>query len=99
MRCFLPTGNIDGIDLCVAGIEVHLHHFTSHIGWEHFNVLRNTLCVEKLVVGQVITLNKNVMIRKRSSVIATPNIRHSQVMNGTYNAGSPSIKVSMMMKE
>ena len=62
MKCFLSTSNIDEIDLCVAGIEVHLYHLTPHIGREHFNVLKSALCMEKLVVGQVITLNKNVMI-------------------------------------
>ena len=98
IRCFLPTGNIDGIDLCVAGIEVHLHYLAPHIGQEHFNVLTSALYIEKSIVGQVITLNKSVMTQKRGLVTATPSIRDNQVISEIYNAGSRSMKVLMMMK-
>lgn len=98
MRSFLSTGNINKIDLYMVGIEVYLHYSTSYINQKHFNILKSASCVEKLIVGQVITLNKSVMIRKKSLVTVTPSIKYSQIMNGTYNAKSPSIKMSIMMK-
>lgn len=61
MRCFLLTGRIDGIDLCVAGMEIHFHHLTLHISQKYFNILKNTLYVEKSVVDQVIIFNKSLI--------------------------------------
>ena len=63
IRYFLPTNNIDKIDLCVAGIEVHFHYLAPHIDQKHFNAWKSILYVEKSAVGQVITLNKSVINR------------------------------------
>lgn len=63
MRCSLPTANIDKINLCVANIEMHFHyHFIPYIGQDYFNLLRNVLFIEKSAVGQLIIVNKNMMI-------------------------------------
>lgn len=51
MRCSLLTDNIDGIDLYVAGIKVHLHPPpVSHLGQS--NILKSALKVKKSAVGQ-----------------------------------------------
>lgn len=98
VRCFLSTGSIDGISLCAGSIEVQLYHLVLHIGQKHFNALKSVLYVEKSAVGQVITFNKSVMSRKRSLVTAIPSLKHDQVMSKTYNAGSWSMKVLIMIK-
>lgn len=98
IRCFLPTSKIDKIDLCVNGIEIHLHYLVSHISQEFFDVLTNTLYVEKSVVSQVITFNKSVMTQKRDLVTVTLSIRHNQVMSKIYNARLWSMKVLMIIK-
>ena len=98
MRCSLLTANIDEIGLCVANLEVHFHHLVPHIGPKHFNVQKSVLYTEKSVVGQVIILNKSEITRKRSLVIATPNIRHNQTMSGTSNAGLQNMMLLMMIK-
>lgn len=54
--------------------------------------------MEKLAISQLITSNKDIMTQKRSFVIVTLDIRPNQVINGTYNVGSPSIKVMIMMR-
>lgn len=60
IRYFLLPDSINGIDLCVADIEVPFHpHLISHLG--HFIVLKSDLYMEKSVIGQVITLNRSVM--------------------------------------
>lgn len=62
IRCSLLTGNINKIDLYMASIKVHLYHFALYIGQKYLNVLKSTLYVKKLVVGQVIIFNKSVII-------------------------------------
>ncbi len=64
MRCFSPIGNIDGIDLCVAGIEVHPHlSLVSHLGQS--NTPKSVLYVKKSAVGQQIILIKSVTNQKK----------------------------------
>lgn len=87
-RCFLSTGNIDKIDRCMAGIEVHLQHLVSHISQKYFNILKSALCVENLVVSQVMRLNKSVIIQKKSLMTVTSSKRHDQVMSKTFHTGS-----------
>ena len=60
MRYFLPTGSIDKIDPCAAGIEVHLPTIIFHLNY--FNILKSDLYMENSAVGQQITLNKSVII-------------------------------------
>ena len=54
--------------------------------------------MEKLFVGQVITLNKSEMTHKRNLVIATLNIRYDQAIKKVSNAGLQNIKMLTMMK-
>ncbi len=77
MRCSLLSANIDKIGLCTASLEVLFHHLVLHIGSKHCNKPRNVLYTEKLVIGQVITLDKNETTQKKSLVTTTPNIRHN----------------------
>lgn len=98
MRYFLLTGNIDRIDLCMTSIEIYLYDIIPYIGRKYFNVLKSTLCIEKLFVSQVIILNKNMMIWKKSLAFVTSTIRHDQVINKTYNAKLLNVKISMIMK-
>ena len=99
MRCSLSTGIINGIDSCAAGIEMHFYpHLAFYLREEYINVLKSVLSMEKLAVGQQITLSRSVMTRKRSLVTITSTIRPGQIMNGTYNTGSPSIKLLIMIK-
>ena len=95
MRYFSPTGNTDGINLCVAAIKAQLLYLVFHL--THFIALRNVLCVEQSAAGKQITLNRSVMTWKRSLIIVILNIRPNQVMNKLYNARLLSIKVSKMM--
>lgn len=46
----------------MAGTDIHLHHLTSHIGLEHFNILKSALYIEKSVFDQVIIFNKSGII-------------------------------------
>lgn len=58
-RYFLLIGNIDGIDLCMAGIEVHPYFYpVSYFG--QFNILKTVLYMEKSDVGQQTIFSKNV---------------------------------------
>lgn len=98
MRCFLSTTNINEIGLYAIGLEVFFHHLVPHINLKYFNVQKNVLCVEKLVVGQVILLNKSITTQKRSLVTAAPNIRYDQVKSKTFNNGLQNIKMLIMMK-
>ncbi len=92
----LPTGGIDEIDLCVGGIEVHPHlPPVSHLGQSH--IPKSVLCVEKSSVGQQIILSRSVTNQKGSLVIVIPSIMPGQVMNETYNVGSPSMKILKIM--
>lgn len=61
MRYFLPTNNINKINLYVAGIKVYLYHLAPHIGQKHFNILKSILYMEKSAIGQLIIFNKIVM--------------------------------------
>ncbi len=97
-RCFLPTTNIDKIGLCATGLEVLFHHLVHYIGSEYFNVQRNVLYREKLVVSQIITLDKSEMTQKRSLVTATSNIRYNQAMSETFNVRLQNMKVLIMIK-
>ena len=45
MRYFLLIGNIDKINLYVAGIKVYLCCLSCHIGQKHFNVLESALYI------------------------------------------------------
>lgn len=60
-RYFLPTDNIDKINIYVVDIEVYFHLFPiSHLG--HFNILKSILYIEQLVFSQLIILHKSVII-------------------------------------
>ena len=59
IRCFSPTNNTDGINLCVAAIEAQLLYLIFHL--VHFIALKNILCVEQSAAGQQIILNKSMM--------------------------------------
>ncbi len=108
MRFSLQIVNIDGIDPCVVGIKVQLtlpgvdltqivhSHLVSHLG--NLNKLKSVLSKEKSAVGQQITLNRSVMTRKKSLVTFTLSIRLDQVIDETYNAGSPGMTALTMMK-
>lgn len=98
MRCFLLTDNINGMDLCVATIEVYFYHLISHMGQEYFHIQKSVLYVEKSAVSQVIIPIKSVITRKRSLMTTISSIKHDQVMGKTYNAGSRSMKVLTLMK-
>ena len=95
-RYSLPTGSIDGIDLCVAGIKVHPHLSPIfHLGQSI--IPKSVLCVEKSAVGQQIILSRTVTNQRESLMIVILSIRPGQVMNETYNVRSPSMKVLKMM--
>ena len=110
MRHSSPIASIDGMDLCEVGIEVHpirseMHptylvhpHLVLHLSQGHFNAPRSVLYVEKSAVGRLIISNKSVITQKKSLVTVTPSIRTDRVTNGTYNAGSPSMKVWTTMR-
>lgn len=50
IRCSLPIGNINGVDLFVAGIEVYLYPPPiSYFGQS--NALKSVLCVKKSAVS------------------------------------------------
>ncbi len=59
MRCSLPTGSINEIDLCAANIEIHFSTIVLHLG--HFNAPKSVLNMEKSAASQQIILNKNIM--------------------------------------
>ena len=85
MRCFLPANNINKIDLCVAGIEIHLHHLVAHISQKDFNALKNVLYIERSAVSQVLIFNKSVMNQNKSLVITILSLRHDQIMSKNFN--------------
>lgn len=62
MRYFLSTNNINKINLCLASIEIHFYHLAFHMNKEYFNVLKSVLCIKKLAINEVITLNKSIII-------------------------------------
>lgn len=78
-RCFLLTGNIDGMVLCAAGIKMYLPIITLYFGT--FNARKNVLWVKELAVDQQIIFNKGIMSIKRCLVIVSPTVRAGQVMN------------------
>ena len=49
MRCFLPTGSIDKIDLYAAGIEMYLLIIIFYLS--HFNAPKSVLCVKNLAAS------------------------------------------------
>lgn len=98
IRCFLPVSNINKIGLYMANIKIYLYYLIFYIEQKYFNVPKSARCIKKLVVSQVIILNKNVMIQKRSLIIIILNIRYGQVINRIYNAGLLSIKVLIIIK-
>lgn len=96
IRCFLPTGNINKIDLCMASIEVHLFIIILYLGY--FYAISNVFCAKKLAIGQQIIFNSSIITQKRNLVIVTPSIRFGQVMNKFYNTRLPNMKVLKIMK-
>lgn len=63
IKHFLSIANIDKIDLYMAGIEVQIYHYlVSHISKRHLNVLRNILYIQKSAIGQLVILNKSIII-------------------------------------
>lgn len=75
IRYFLLIDIIIKIDWCIVGIEVYFHpNLVLYLGY--FNSLENTLYKEKLVISQIITLNKSMMTWKKDLVIATLNIKY-----------------------
>lgn len=93
MRYFLSITNIDKIGLCAAGLKMRLYHLVHYIGPEYVNVQKSVLYVEKSVIGQVISLSKKKMMRKKNLLTATPNIKYDQVMSKTFNAGLCGMKM------
>lgn len=74
MRFFLPIGNINKIELYMVDIKVHIYsHLVFYFG--NFNILKSVLCIKQLAIGQLIILNKSVIIKKRSLVIITSSIK------------------------
>ncbi len=98
MRYSLPTTNINKIGLCIIGLVVFYHYLVPHISLEHFNKEKNVLYMQKLVVSQVIMLNKSKTTQKTSLVITTLNIRYNQAIKKSSNARLQNIKVLMVMK-
>lgn len=84
MKCFLPTGGIDKMDLCMVGIKVHLYpHLIFYFGY--FNALRNVLYMKSLAISQLTIFIKSVIIYKRSLVIVILSKKTDQIINKTYN--------------
>lgn len=59
--CFFLTGDIDKIDLCVVGIEVHLYLYLVFY-LSQFSRLKSIVFTEQLAIGQQITFDKSVII-------------------------------------
>ena len=95
MRCFLPINNTNGINLCIAAIEVELLYLVFHFAY--LIALKKVLYIEKLVASQQTILNRSVITQKRSSITITINIRLDQIMNKLYNAGLLHIKIVRIM--
>ena len=93
IRCFLPTNNINKIDLCITGIKIYFYYFAPYICQKHFNILKSVLCVEMSTIGQIIILNKSVISQKRSLVTSILNSKYDKVMRKTFNARSQNMKV------
>lgn len=99
MKFFLPNASINGIDLCMAGIVVQIHHYlVFHIGQGHLNASRSVLYVEKSAVGQLIILNKSIITQKRSLLTVILTIRLDKVMSETYNVGLLNMKMLTIMQ-
>lgn len=60
MKSFLPTGNTNGIGLCVAVIEAQLLYLVFYLA--NFIALKNFLCLEQSAADQQITFNSSVII-------------------------------------
>lgn len=59
MRCFLLTGGIDKMNLCVVGIKMH-HYLVFCL--DYFNTLKSVLYIEQLAIGSLIILNTSMII-------------------------------------
>lgn len=73
-RYFLLTDSINGINLYVSDIEIHLYP-PPIFYLVMSNTLKSVLCMERSAVDQWIILSKSVMTWKRSLIIVTSSIR------------------------
>lgn len=70
MTYLLSTGSINGMNLYVIDIKVYFYpYLIFYLSHEYFNILKNILFIKKLDVGQLITLNKSVIIWQKSLTI------------------------------
>lgn len=70
MTYLLSTGSINGMNLYVIDIKVYFYSYLIfYLSYEYFNILKNVSFIKKLDVGQLITLNKSVIIWKKSLAI------------------------------
>lgn len=78
IRYFLSIININKIDIYVVSIKKHFiylkiyfiyliyPYFIFIFSQKYFNILRNILYIKKLTVNLLITINKSVIIKKKS---------------------------------
>lgn len=98
MRYFLSTNNINKINLYLASIEIHFYHFAFHIDKEYFNISKSVLYIKKLVIDEVITLNKSIIIWKKSLMTTIPSLKYNQIISKTFNTRSQNIRVLIIIK-
>lgn len=109
IRCFLFIANIDKINIYKVGIEenfiylgvyfTHLVHFyfIFYLRQRYFNIPKSVLYMKNLAISPLITLNKNVITRKKSLVFIISSIKPDQVINGTYKTRLLSMKMLTMI--
>lgn len=59
-RCFLLTGSINEMNLCMAGIEIYFHP-PSVFYLDQFNIIKSVLYMKKMAIDQRIILSSILM--------------------------------------